>query len=95
MVRGHYEQREYIARLFGGFPGIYDSDFMSFIADIFSAGVQSGRRTEMCDFIANPIWERIEVQMLAKLAEKFELNVNDYDRYRLKNTTINYNKNIR
>lgn len=34
------------------------ADFMSFIADIFSGGVQGGKRTAMCDTLTSIDYEK-------------------------------------
>jgi len=65
-------------------------DFMSFIADIFSGGIQGGKRTEMCNFLTDPKYKNKEVQMLIDLAKKDGLDPNSYDLVALRNTTIDF-----
>lgn len=54
--------REKIIKEFGGRNmNMKIDDFMSFIADIFSGGVQGGKRTEMCNFLTDPKYKNKEV----------------------------------
>ena len=51
-------------------PEMKHGDFMFFIADIFTMGVQYGTRTKMCEFIESDEWKRDPIAALGKYAEE-------------------------
>lgn len=70
-------------------------DFMFFVADIFTMGVQYGHRIEMCELLESDDFNQDPLAGLAKYAEESGVRVSDYDAESLKNTTFDINKNIR
>jgi hypothetical protein len=50
---------------------IETGDFFSFLADIFSGGVQTGRRTEMCDYLTSNEFKLNPIDSLVKLAKTY------------------------
>lgn len=71
-------------------------DFFWYLSDVFTMGVQYGRRTAMCNLFANSTWNMTyPVEGLHALAVSYGVTVDQYDAVKLSNTTYDVNKNIR
>jgi len=71
-------------------------DFMWFISDIFTMGVQYGNRTYMCDILEHEWFDIAPIQIVANLAkDAFRVKPEEYDSDKLMNTTIDTTKNGR
>jgi len=71
--------------------GVDNGDFMFYIADTFTLGVQYGGRTELCDIfmsIANSDM-KLQVPVVKQYADKHGVTLNQYDRVALQNTKVN------
>jgi len=72
------------------------NDFMWFISDIFTMGVQYGNRTYLCDILEHEWFKIAPIQIVANLAQDaFKVSADQYDAEALMNTTIDTTKNGR
>ena len=74
---------------------MHPSDFMMFVADIFSSGVQQGKRTKMCSFLTTDDFKKDPVSQLQKLAQSYGMSAADYDYTILQNTSLNFASSAR
>jgi len=74
---------------------IEQGDFMFYIADIFTMGVQYGTRTQMCELIESVEWADDPFSALGAYAIQKGVSADEYDAMALRNTTVDINKNIR
>ena len=68
---------------------------MFFVADAFSLDVQYGGRIEMCDEITSSSFLNDTWAGLASIAERGGVRIQDYDSTYLRNTTVDFSKNMR
>lgn len=89
-------QRREIYSLFGYDHEMDEGEFYYFLADISAGQVQYGKRTEFCNAIAQlPNDNEQIMNWLADFANKTGLSLEEYSSEFLKNTTIDFNKNMR
>ena len=72
-------------------------DFQFFIADIFTMGIQYGHRTELCDMLKVAMLhdEYLMFVHVSWYAHDKGVKAEDYDSLHMRNTTIDFNKNVR
>jgi len=71
-------------------------DFMWFISDIFTMGVQYGRRQYLCTVLEHEWFDVAPMQIVANLAkDAFHVEADFYDADALANTTVDFEKNGR
>ena len=76
-------------------PNIEYGDFMYYVADIFTGGVQGGRRTSMCDRITSDAFKSDIINQTGLLAKDYGMNADDYAASSIANTTVDMYKNMR
>ena len=74
---------------------IVQGDFMFFIADIFTMGVQYGTRTEMCALITSEDFQIDPLTNLSAYGVSKGLSVAQYDAIALQNVTYDVSLNLR
>lgn len=95
-TKGDATEKKHLFDIFGNLNAdIVHGDFMWFVSDIFTMGVQYGTRTMMCDLFKSSEFNKDTMQGLADYATKLKVHVQDYDADSLSNTTIDIQKNIR
>ena len=71
-------------------------DFMWFISDIFTMGVQYGQRSYLCNILEHEWFDIAPIQIVANLAkDAFHVDAEFYDAQALSNTTVDFEKNGR
>ena len=77
--------------------GIDNGDFMFYIADTFTLGVQYGGRTNLCDIFSSIAGSAMSLQLavVKQYADKHGVTLNQYDRVALGNTKVNGQDNMR
>lgn len=88
--------KTFVWDLFGS-EGIDNGDFMFYIADTFTLGVQYGGRRELCDIFTSIAGNDMKLQLpvLKQYADRHSVTLNQYDRVALRNTTVNGYDNMR
>lgn len=74
---------------------IVQGDFMFYIADIFTMGVQYGARTDMCTLLTSQDFQQDPMTNLYKYGADKGLSVAQYDAMALQNTTYDISLNLR
>jgi len=71
--------------------GIDNGDFMFYIADTFTLGVQYGGRIELCDILMSIADNDMKLQLpvVKQYADKKGVTLNQYDRVALSNIAMN------
>lgn len=90
------EDKQFVHGVFNS-AGVDNGDFMFYVADSFTLGVQYGGRTELCDIftsISNSDM-KLQVPVLKQYADKHGVTLNQYDRVALSNTKMNGQDNMR
>jgi hypothetical protein len=74
-----------------------NGDFMFYIADTFTLGVQYGGRTDLCDTFSSIAGSNMtqQIAVVKAYADKHGVTLNQYDRQALKNTKVNGQDNMR
>jgi hypothetical protein len=70
-------------------------DFMFFIADVFTMGVQYGTRKEMCEILSTLDFDKDPIGTVAQYAELKKVTFDQYAAYNLTNTTVDFAKSER
>lgn len=88
--------KEFVQGVFNS-AGIDNGDFMFYIADTFTLGVQYGGRSDLCDVFSSIASSdmKLQVPVLKQYADKHGVTLNQYDRVALSNTAMNYYDNMR
>ena len=88
--------KEFVQNTFDS-EGVDNGDFMFYIADTFTLGVQYGGRTELCDIFTsiagNPM--QLQLPVVKQYADKHGCTLNQYDRVSLGNITLDPVNNMR
>ena len=74
-----------------------NGDFMWYIADLFTLGVQYGGRTELCNIFTSIAASNMSLQLsvVKQYGDKKGTTLDQYDRVSLSNTKMNYQDNMR
>lgn len=90
------DAQTYVQNLFNS-KDVDKFDFMFYIADIFTLGVQYGGRTEICQLLTSIASSDMKLQLpvLLQFAVKNKVSLAQYDRNALKTTTVNFKDNMR
>lgn len=82
--------KEFVQGVFNS-AGVDNGDFMFYIADTFTLGVQYGGRIELCDIFTSIIGNdmKLQVPIVKQYADKHGVTLNQYDRVALSNTKSN------
>lgn len=97
------DAQTYVETLFNS-KGVNNFDFMFYIADIFTLGVQYGSRIELCALLTSmkdsdldkELDMKLQLPVLKQYADKKSVSISQYDRNALKaGTKVNFNDNMR
>lgn len=73
-------ERQQLVETFGlKYPNMMPTAFLYFIADIFAGGVQTGKRTKMCDRVLTEEWQKDPIKSTALYAKENGESPNGYD----------------
>ena len=90
------EDKQFIYDTFNS-EGVDNGDFMFYIADTFTLGVQYGARSELCEIFMSVAHMDMKLQLpvLKQYGDKKGTTLNQYDRTSLRNITVNGKDNMR
>lgn len=76
---------------------LHTDDFFFYLADIYTIGVQYGRRTQLCDMLMGNAMQKTDDQLAAVANFGLESRLDYYQYYStsLRNTTIDFDKSSR
>lgn len=74
-----------------------NGDFMFYVADTFTLGVQYGGRSDLCDIFSSIVGNDMKLQLpvLKQYADQHGVTLNQYDRVALSNIKMNGQDNMR
>lgn len=74
-----------------------NGDFMFYLADVFTLGVQYGGRSTLCDMLTSIASSPMNLQLpvVKQYADKNNVSLRQYDRNALKDIKMNYEDNMR
>lgn len=94
MEFNHTEQMQRVKAMFGA-EELSDKDFSMLFSDQFAGKVQYGARTEMCAVLEQGSYADVWTQFNITAAYVGKTDVDSYHIEALKNTTVDYSKNMR